>query len=206
MRSVPDSCSEQESEVDSTRSNSHFFHPQRPEDSNYAIEKYGALEPSHLRVEGQEVVNTRRHVNDPNFGLDTELYDAELERIKTATKTEGIEPDYIDSEMMMRTLYESSFGIHNHYAGKQHPFALVAAHPKEDYAPYSSRYRDQVVFIEERVYEATGISMDAFFAKTRKEIESILAVVRQRNKKHSATAEEVAAAAARAAATKPTGK
>ena len=110
-----------------------------------------------------------------------------------------MDPDYIDSEMMMRTLYESSFGIHNHYAGNQHPFALVAAYPKEDYAPYSSRYRDQVVFIEERVYEATGISMDAFFAKTRSEIESILAVVRQRNKKHSATAEDVANAAAAAA-------
>lgn len=132
--------------------------------------------------------------------MDTSLYDAELERVKKLTKDLGLTPDYIDNEIMMRTLYESSFGIHNHYAGEQHPFALVAAQPKEDYTPYSSRYRDYVAFIEERVHEATGLDMDSFFARPRHEIELILGAVRQRNKKHSATHDEVARAAAAAQA------
>lgn len=95
----------------------------------------------------------------------------------------------------MRTLYESSFGIANHYAPDRHPFALVAANPKEDYGPYSSRYKDYTTFIDERVFEATGIPMDKFFHQPRPVIERMLASVRQRNRKHTATADQVAAAA-----------
>lgn len=132
--------------------------------------------------------------------MDTELYDRELDRIKNATLDSGFTPDHVDSEVMMRTLYESAFGIHNHYAAGQHPFARVAAYPKEDYGPYSSRYRDYASFVDERIYEATGIPMDRFFDRPRREIEMILGMTRVRNKKQTATADEVAAAAARATA------
>lgn len=87
----------------------------------------------------------------------------------------------------MRGLYETSFGIRNHYGPDQHPFAPVAANPKEDYGPYSSMYRDAVTFAEERVHEALGLSFDEFFRRPREDIEILLAAVRQRNKKHSAT-------------------
>lgn len=127
-----------------------------------------------------------RHVNDPNFGIDTTAFDAELERLKKDTLESGFTPDYIDNDLVMRGLYETAFGIRNHYGPEQHPFAMVAANPKEDYWPYSSKYRDTVVFIEERVHEALGIDIDTFFKKPRHEIELLLAAVRQRNKKHSA--------------------
>jgi hypothetical protein len=109
----------------------------------------------------------------------------------------GERPDNVDSEMMMRALYETAFGIHNHYSGKQHPFAPVAAYPKEDFLPYSSRFRDYARYMDERILEATGIPMDRFFARPRPEIETIFGLVRLRNRKQVATAEEVAAAAAR---------
>jgi len=143
------------------------------------------------------VANTQRHVNDPHFGLDTEVFDRELDRIKTDTQALGERPDYVDSEMMMRALYETAFGIHNHYGGKQHPFAPVAAYPKEDFAPYSSRFRDYARYMDERIFEATGIPLDSFFKRPRAEIETIFGLVRLRNKKQSASAEEIAAAAAK---------
>lgn len=96
---------------------------------------------------------------------------------------------------MMRTVYESSFGIHNHYGPNQHPFALVAAHPKEDFAPYSSRFRDYAAYISARIYETTGIPMDRFFDRPRAEIEMIMGLVRVSNRKQAHDADAIAAAA-----------
>ena len=127
--------------------------------------------------------------------MDTDLYDTELARIREVIQETGDKPDYVDSEMMMRTVYESAFGIHNHYGPNQHPFALVAAHPKEDFVPYSSRFRDYAAYINARVYETTGIPMDKFFDRPRAEIEMIMGLVRVSNRKQAHTADEIAAAA-----------
>lgn len=113
------------------------------------------------------------------------MFDAELERLKKDTLESGVKPDFVEAQIVMRGLYETSFGIRNHYGPDQHPFAPVAANPKEDYGPYSALYKDAVTFVEERVHEALGLSFDEFFRKPRREIETLLAVVRQRNKKHS---------------------
>lgn len=129
-----------------------------------------------------------RHVNDPNFGLDTTIFDQEIERARQsaiAAAKDGVSPSFVEREMVLRSVYESSFGIRNHFSGKQRPLAMVAANPKEDYAPYSSRYRDVVAFIEERVHEATGLSMDEFFRRPRADIELIFAAVKQSNKKRA---------------------
>lgn len=135
-------------------------------------------------------VNMFRHVNDPSFGLNSSEFDAEFERIRAATMAAGEKPDSVDVEMVMRAVYESAFRIHNHYTPGQHPWAMVAAHPKEDFLPYSSKCRDYATFIDERVFEATGIDMDRFFKRPRADIEMIMSLVRLRNKKHSGALDE----------------
>jgi hypothetical protein len=129
--------------------------------------------------------------------LETDRFDAELDRVKSVIKDSGEKLDWVDNELMMRAIYESAFGIRNHYGPKVSPLAPVAANPKEDYLPYSSKYRDHAVFIEEKVFEATGMSMQTFFDRPRADIEMDFALVKQKNKRH---------AAALNAATNPGGK
>lgn len=68
---------------------------------------------------------------------------------------------------MLRVVYENSYGIRDHNDPSSGPLAPVAANPKEDYLPYSSMYRDHCRFIELRMFEATGIDMETFFARPR---------------------------------------
>ena len=68
-------------------------------------------------------------------------------------------PD-IPADIALRMAFETCFGIYNHdAAGDDRPLALVAAHPKEDYGPYSRLYHQICDFIELGIHQKTGMDL-----------------------------------------------
>lgn len=104
---------------------------------------------------------------------------------------EGIEPDGIDRDIILRKLYETAYGIHNHYAPNQKPLALVTARQKEETYLYSKKANDQRRFIELGVAQSTGMSMTEFFDMPAADCEYVFDLVKRTNKREGATVEEL---------------
>lgn len=87
--------------------------------------------------------------------------DAELEHLRRVIGKQKL--GSIPTEVTLRAAYETAYGLYNHNdPDPDRPLALVAAHPKEDYWPYSSMYRYICDFIEMNIYAKTGVDLVTF--------------------------------------------
>lgn len=97
-------------------------------------------------------------------------------------KAEGIEMDSVSRDILLRKLYETCYGIHDHYGPNQKPLALVTARQKEETFLYSKKAVDYQRFIDLGIASATGMSLNEFFEMTVPEIELIFSLVEHSNK------------------------
>lgn len=134
-------------------------------------------------------------MTDPSFGTDSDAFEKEATRLAIELdgfkKTEGIEMDGISRDIMLRKLYETAYGIHNHYAPNQKPLALVTARQKEETYLYSKKAVDQRRFVELGMAQATGMGMKEFFTLPAADCEYMFEVVKRSNKREGSTVEEL---------------
>lgn len=110
------------------------------------------------------------------------------------------ELDPISAQILLRTAYEQSFGLHDHTPGQpgDRPLALVSMNQKEDYWTYGTMYRDMAEFMSYRVHEKTGVDMVTFFNQPRHYTSMVWDLLRLQRE-----AEELAAEKAKREAQKP---
>lgn len=71
--------------------------------------------------------------------------------------------DGISRDIILRKLYETCYGIHNHYTPGQRPLAIVAARQKEEVYLYSKKIEDYNKFIDLDMVTLTGLNIVEFF-------------------------------------------
>ncbi len=114
-----------------------------------------------------QVRNAFRHTADAEFGSNTTVMDQTLERYRGLLGRSEMDP--FAAQILLRTAYEQSFGLHDHTPGQpgDSPLALVSMNQKEDYWTYGTMYRDMAEFMTNRVHEKTGMDMVTFFKQPR---------------------------------------
>lgn len=129
------------------------------------------------------------------FGSDSSAFEKEAarlaEEIAQVERDEGIKMDAISRDIILRRLYETFYGIYNHYSGKTKPLDLITARQKEEVYLYSKKVQDIERFIELGVAAATGLSMTAFFNQPAADINHIFAIMSKRNKGESVQAKDL---------------
>ncbi len=134
-------------------------------------------------------------MGDPAFGTDTRAFDKEAlrlaQQLDDVYRREGERPNAVERDIMQRRLYESCFGIHNHYSGERKPFSLVAARQKEETYLYSKKLLDYDRYFELRVKEHTGLNIAEFFAQPFPDIEFMFAKCDKLNKREELSAEDL---------------
>lgn len=95
--------------------------------------------------------------------------------------------DAISRDIILRKMFESCYGIFNHYAPDQKPLALVTARQKEETFLYSKKAVDYQRFIDLGMATATGMSLNEFFEMTVPDIELIFSLVEHSNKMEGQT-------------------
>lgn len=129
------------------------------------------------------------------FGTDSTAFEKEAVRlsdeIAKVEREEGVKVDSISRDIILRKMYETFYGIYNHYSGKTKPLDVVTARQKEEVYLYSKRVKDIERYIELGVHAATGISMDKFFELPVADAEFIFSIVARRNKGESTQAKDL---------------
>lgn len=113
--------------------------------------------------------------------------------IDAVNKAEGLTLDSVSRDIMLRKLYETTYGIHNHYAPGQSPLALSAARQKEEVYLYSKKAEDYRRFMDLGMAALTGLSLTEFFDLPAPDIEFLFAEAEIQNKLEGASAAKLEA-------------
>lgn len=108
-------------------------------------------------------------------------------RLAAFEKETGERPNARAKDILLRRLYESAYGIFNHYDPSASPLALVSARQKDELFLYSKTARDMERFIEAGVYQATGTSYDQWMGLPVPEAELMLELTARKNRGDSVT-------------------
>lgn len=99
-------------------------------------------------------------------------------------------PNFIHGKQFLIELYETEYGIFDH-AHTQNPLSGVLFHDSEKYLDDYLYDNYLTAFIYKEVYSRTGLSFDEFLDKPRFEIEKILSIVDDYNRKRPEVASSV---------------
>lgn len=106
-------------------------------------------------------------------------YNEFLEHILTNVKRI---PNYIYGKQLLIELYETFFKIHNHMTATN-PISSVLFHTADQYLENSLFENYVRIFILREIHNKLGLSLDEFLSRSKYEIETILTIVNDIDKK-----------------------
>lgn len=98
----------------------------------------------------------------------------------------------VDSQMVMRDLYETEFRLFDHLAPHpKKPLASVAMHPQEDVNSGSSLEQVCTLYVKHRIYDSFHIDLFQFMDLPPDVIELLIGIAKEQTKQHNKVMTEV---------------
>ena len=121
---------------------------------------------------------TPKYIAHSSFGADINFDDFIDECLKNIVKS----PNYIYTKQLLTELYETKYGIHNHQTDTN-PLSSVAFYEAENYLSDYVYETYLNVYLYNEINKRLNMSFDEFLSRPKCEIEMILKVIQNFNKK-----------------------
>lgn len=117
----------------------------------------------------------------PSFGQEKARSLTPVKKLMSVMRETGTRSlDSVDSQLLLRELYDQSFEISQHSEALR-PLSVVAMQPKEMIGPYSRRNRVYKRFASLRVGELFNLSIDQFLQHPRDEVELMFQIAEDKS-------------------------